>query len=162
MNLIAALAQLFFFFYPLKNMTTCVVLPTNVWSLIRSYCSDTCYAPTPTSILMKSVLRWEEDTCGWCPYNNCIDGYCSTIYMCVDKTFFKKAITTCRDKLCFICNPEPPDWNFCTKPKTKRTKTIRKRYIRAMHIDNHGYFTQCASTPSQDLERNLRAMPPDV
>ena len=102
------------------------ILPKHIWTHIRSYCSDTCYDPTPTASLIKTIFR-QEDPYGIVRYAVPHDGYASTYYMVEYPTYFKKLLTRCFDGACTVCS-------------RMRKRVIRDSYMRHLHIDSQGYY----------------------
>ena len=89
-----------------RSDMTCKQLPKSVWSLIRSFSSDTCYNPTATSLIIKNVFRWEGDD--------------HVIWMSV-RGYFKK-VMNCKIS-CLICK----------RLKIQRLYVRRKRAIHGIY-----------------------------
>jgi len=103
------------------------ILPKHIWTLIRSYCSDTCYDITPTAKLIKAIKR-QEDPYGIIRYSGVpYDGYASTCYMVEYLVYFMSPLTRCFDKACSACS-------------LMRNRIIRDYWIRHVHIDGQGYY----------------------
>jgi len=103
------------------------ILPKHVWFHIRSYCSDICYDPTPTALLIKTIKR-HEDPYGIMRYAGVPDdGYASTCYMVEYPTYFMRPLSRCLDGACFACS-------------RMRKRIIRDYWIRHVHIDSLGHY----------------------
>ncbi len=111
----------------------CPKLPKDIWSIIRSFSSDTGYDETPTAKLMHT-LRFYEDVVGRYMLDFGLDGYSSTIITIRDG-YFRKPMTKCLDEFCSTCNIR--DWS-CANAMPHRVRP--HKLLRLLHHDTDGYL----------------------
>ena len=111
----------------------CPKLPKDIWSIIRSFSSDTAYEQTPTALLMHD-LRFYDDSCGRYMLEFGLDGYSSTIITTRDG-YFRKPMSKCDNEFCSTCNIR--DWS-CKNAKPNRWRP--RHLLHILHKDSDGYL----------------------